>query len=272
MHSKLYLRLLKTGLILLLAYLVFAYAFTIIIIIRNELQILDATQVISAMSTVPGISSLEGQVRNVFGDPIPYAVILLGEQLVQADNTGCFQIGNLNPGRYTLEIFAGEYEKYKREIQIETGVNSPPIKYETGLWPQTFLVDFHIFYKEKDQILGIAGFANGSSKPIFIQRATLFDPRGEAVADLLHDHDGFAYYANLSSKLEVVEEPQKALKWAPRMWQSGEFPPLQGPFQPGPYTLEVHYAFEEGHNLGLYHTLQITDHLDLDANWNPHLP
>lgn len=272
MHSRLWLRLGKLGLVLLLVYLFFSYTLLITIIIRQELTILDASKVISALSSNQGPCILQGQVRNVFGDPIPFAVIVVADRLVQADNSGTFSVDNLTPGRHTLEIFAGDYGKYTRELQLEVGINNPPIKYETGLWPQVFLVDFHIFFKENDEILGIVGFANGTNEPLFIQRATLLNPQGEVVTDILHDRDGFAYYANFSSKIEVIEAPQKALKWAGRVVQSGEFPPLKGSFRPGPYTLEVHYAFTAGHELGQYRVVVITDHLDLDNDWNPHLP
>ncbi|HHY15337.1 MAG TPA: carboxypeptidase regulatory-like domain-containing protein [Firmicutes bacterium] len=276
MLSGIWWRLCRVGIIILLIYLTAAYACLITIIIRKEVRILDAAKVISALSTGnkvdPALGVLEAQVRSVFGDPIPHAVILLADRLVQADNTGNFRIINIKPGTYTLEILAGDYEKYAREIKIEAGVNSPPIKYDLGLWPQDFLVDFHIFYKDAGEVLGIAGFANGAEEPIFIERATILDPSGKVITDILHDNDGFAYYADLSSRLEIVNEPQKALKWPPRMWQSGEFAPLAGNFPPGPYSLEVHYAFATGHKLGQYRVLVITDHLDWDSNWNPHLP
>lgn len=272
MFSRFWVRLGKFGLSLLLVYLLVAYVVIVTIIIREELAIVDATKVISALNAPRGSSTIEGQVRNVFGDPVPHGVIIAGEQLVQADNTGSFRITNLSPGRLTLEIFAGDYAKYTREIQVEEGVNHPTIKYETGLWPQVFLVDFHIFYKEHDEIFGMIGFANGTTEPIFLQRASILSPKGEVITDILHDHDGFAYYTDLSNRLEIVKGPQKALKWAPRMVQSGEFTPIQGNFPLGLYSLEVHYAFQEGHDLGQYQVLTITDHLDLDNNWDPHLP
>ena len=272
MRSNLWCHLLKTGIIVLLIYLVVVYTILITTIIRNELSIVDGTQVVSVLTSPPNSGVLHTQIRNVFGDPVPYGVVLINNHLVQGDNTGFFKVPSLKPGRYILQILAGGYEPYSREIQIEDGMNSPPIKYETGLWPDSFLVDFHIFFTENGQVLGIVGYANGSEEPIYIERSTLLDPRGEVITDLLHDNDGFNYYAGLSSKIEIVEEPQKALKWAPRTWLSGEFPPIQGSFLPGLYTLEVHYAGLENHKLGKYQVLQIQDHLDFENNWNPHLP
>ena len=272
MFSRFWIRLGKFGLFMLLAYLLMAYIIVVSIIIREELAIVDATKVISVFNPTQGSSSMEGQVRNVFGDPVPFAVVIVGDHLVQADNTGAFQVTNIAAGRHTLEIFAGDYARYTREVQVEEGVNNPTIKYETGLWPQVFLVDFHIFYKENDEIFGMVGFANGTDEPIYIERASILSPKGDAITDILHDNDGFSYYLDLSNKLKLVLEPQKALKWAPRMVQGGEFTPVKGYFPPGPYSLEVHYAFQEGHDLGQYQVLTITDHLDLDNNWAPHLP
>ena len=272
MFSRFWIRLGKFGLFMLLAYLLMAYIVVVTIIIREELSIVDAGKVISVLNPSKGLSTMEGQVRNIFGDPVPFGVIIVGDHLVQADNTGAFRVTNLTPGRHTLEIFAGDYARYTTEIQIDEGINHPAIKYEAGPWPQVFLVDFHVFYKENDEIFGMVGFANGTTEPIFIERASILSPGGEAITDILHDNDGFDYYMGLSNKLEVVLEPQKALKWAPRMVQGGEFAPVKGYFPPGPYSLEVHYAFQEGHDLGQYFVFTITDHLDLDNNWAPHLP
>lgn len=271
MVSRFWFALGRVSLLLLVMYLILSYVLLITIILRQEITILDASKAISVFNTKKGDSSLQGQVRNVFGDPVPFSVIIFGEHIVQADKTGTFTLAHLASGRYTMEIFAGDYEKYSREVQIETGVNSPTIKYDTGLWPQIFLVDFHIFSKNSDEIIGIVGFANGTTELIFIQQATLLNPQGEVITDVLHDHDGFNYYANLSNKLEIVENPQKALKWAPRMVQGGEFPAIKGSFLPGIYTLEVHYAFQKGHDLGQYRVLTMTDLLEPDKNWDPHL-
>lgn len=272
MLSRVWRRLGKLGFIVIVSYLFLAYACLVVVILRQELKILDVNRAVSVFNPYKVVSSIKGHVRNVFGDPVPHAVVIVGDYLTQADNTGAFSLERLTPGRYTLEIFAGGYGKFQREIQLEEGVNNPTIKYELGLWPQAFLADFHIFYKGSNAILGIVGFANGSQEDIYIQRATLLDPRGEVIIDLLHDGDGFAYYLDLSNRLSVVEEPQLALKWAPRMVQGGEFPPISGSFKPGPYSLEVHYASKAGHDLGQYQVFSITDHLDLDNDRNPHLP
>lgn len=272
MRPNIWYHLLKTVIILLLAYLAVVGTLLITTIIRNELKILDGTEVVSVLTSSPGTVILRTQIRNVFGDPVPYGVVFINNRIVQGDSTGTFEAASLKPGRYTIQIFAGGYEKYSWEIQIEEGMNSPPIKYETGLWPEFFLVDFHIFFRDDSQVLGIVGYANSSEEPIYIRQATLLNPQGEVITDLLHDNDGFKYYADLSSKVDIVEEPQKALKWAPRMWLSGEFPPIKGDFRPGLYTLEVHYGTFDDHKLGRYRVLQIQDHLDLESNWNPHLP
>lgn len=271
MPSRLWMRLAKLGIALLIAYLIVAYALVITITIRREIKILDPPSTISVFQQEKSTTTLEGNVCNVFGDPVPHAVITLNDHLVQANNRGGFSLNNIKPGRHTLEIFAGDYEKYSREINVEEGINRASIKYDTGLWPQIFLVDFHIFYKDHDVVLGILGFANGTTDSIYISKAILYNPRKEIVADLLHDLDGFKYYSELSSKIQIVSEPQKALQWAPRMVQNGEFPPIKGEFRPGPYTLEVHYGSEKDHENGQYYVFTITDHLDLANDWNPHL-
>lgn len=273
MLSPRWARLGKCCLIVLVVYLLAAYLVLFIIIIRSELHILDANGAVFVFNRNDGPSLLEGRVCSVFGDPVPHAVIVIQGRLSQADNTGAFYVTGLESGRFGLEIYAGNYAKYSREIHLESGANSPPIKYETGLWPQEFLVDFHIFMKDSGEILGITGFANGTDEPVYIQRATLIGPKGEVITDLLHDGEGFDYYAGLSTRLSIIKEPQKALIWPGRMWQTAEFAPIAGTFPPGLYSLEVHYAFQKGHELGQYRVFTVTDHLDLDKDWkHPHAP
>lgn len=271
MFSRFWMRLGRFALILLLAYVLVAYLAVVTIILREEIAIIDASRVIPALSTQESLSTVEGQVRNVFGDPVPFGVIIIGDHLVQADSLGFFRVTHLKPGRHTLEVFAGDYARYAREIQVEEGINQPTIKYETGLWPQVFLADFHVYYKEYNEIFGLIGFANGTDRPVFIHKASLLNSQGGVIADILHDLGGFTYFADLSNRLEIVDAPQKALKWGPRMVQGGEFIPVKGHFPPGLYSLEVHYAFQEGHSLGQYQVLTVTDHLDLDSDW-PHIP
>ncbi len=238
-------------------------------IIRNELEIWGGREV-PVLAKPANPAHFHTCVRNVFGDPLPYAVVYIAGRVGQADSTGLVEMTNLHPGRYEMSIFAGGYQPLTMEVQLEPGLNSPVIKYDTGLWPEYFLVDFHIYYSSDQRLLGILGFANGSPEPIYIHRAALISPQGEVITDFLHDHDGFAYYADLSTKIKVVEEPQKALVWPARTWQPGEFPPIPGLFRAGLYTLEVHYGNENEHRTGEYRIMQITHHLDYELTGNPH--
>jgi hypothetical protein len=238
-------------------------------IIRNELQIWGGREV-PALAGPEGSAHLHMYVRNVFGDPLPYAVIYVAGRVAQADSTGFVELAGLKPGRYEMAVFAGGYQPLTLEVHLEPGRNSPVIKYDTGLWPEDFLVDFHLYHSSDQRLMGMLGFANGSAEPIYIHRAALLSPQGGLITDFLHDGDGFAYFAGLSTKITVVEEPQRALVWPPRTWQPGEFPPIPGSFQAGTYTLEIHYGSEGEHQAGEYRTLRINNHLYYDLTGNPH--
>ena len=263
-------RIVYTVMLVVVVYGTAVAALLAITIIRSELQIWGGREAVAALSRPANPAHLQTYVRNVFGDPLPYAVVHVAGRVGQADNSGLIELFDLHPGRYNMTVFAGGYHPLTLDVTLEPGYNSPILKYDTGLWPEYFLVDFHIYYSEDQRLMGICGFANGSSESVYIRHARLLSPQGEVITDFLHDHDGFSYYADLSTKIKVVEEPQKALLWPPQTWQPGEFPPIPGIFHFGLYTLEVHFGSEEEHQLGQYQIVQITDHLDYELTGNPH--
>lgn len=270
MGKHFWIRIARATAMVVIAYGVIVFSILYITIIRNELRVFGGEKSVPVLSNPLGQAHIRSYVRNVFGDPLPYAVVHINGRVAQADNTGLVELNNLKPGRYEMDIFAGNYQPRTIEVHLEGGHNSPVIKYDTGLWPEYFLVDFHIYYSGDQRLLGLTGFANGSDEPIFIHRAELISPQGEVITDFLHDHDGFAYYADFSSKIEVVGEPQLALKWPPRTWQPAEFPPIPGLFRSGMYTLKVHYGDATEHQSGRYRIFEITDHLDYELTGNPH--
>ncbi len=270
MRERQWVRIIKRIAVVVIGYGLLVFALLITTIIRSELQIWGGSMALPAYAELESRAHLRTYVRNIFGDPLPYAVVQVGGRVVQADNTGFVEITNLRPGRYQMDVLAGGYQPFTLEVQLEEGNNSPVIKYDTGLWPEEFLVDFHIYYSSDQRLLGLTGFANGSNEPLYIVRASLLSPQGEVITDLLHENDGFAYYADFSSKIEVVNEPQKALKWPPKTWQPAEFPTIPGFFRAGLYTLEVHYGTLAEHEKGEYRIFQITDHLDYELTGNPH--
>lgn len=242
----------------------------IITIIRNEIQIWGGrAATVSAQPAEP--AHITTHICSVFGDPLPYAVVYVGGRVAQADSTGLVELAGLSPGRMEMTVFAGGFQPLTLEVQLEPGANSPVIKYDTGLWPESFMADFHIYYSsEQRALLGILGFANGTAEPIYVHRAVLHTPQGQAIADLLDTGGGFEYFAGLSSKIRMVEEPRKALLWPARTWQPGEFAPIPGVFAEGAYTLEVHWGSEAEHNSGQYQVLRVTSYLDFKLSGNPH--
>lgn len=265
-------RLLRVGVYTLLTYLAIGYIVFGATIIRWEISLLPSQPVttpVAKESNNYGI--LNTRIRNVFGDPVPYAVIHINNQLVQADNEGRVNLAGILPGRYRMEIFAGGYHPYEWEIQIEPGTNSPVIKYESGLWPSDFAVDFHVFFFEDSTVFGTVGFANGTDEPLYIHRAVIYNPAGEEELELLQENDGMDYYNNLASKLAIINEPQPALKLPANSWITGELPPLDGPMEFGEYVLEVQYAPLKEHRQNNYRIHRVTDELEEDGNWDPHL-
>lgn len=265
-------RVLRVGIASLVAYLAIGYIVFVATLVRWEVGLLPPARPVSSIaSRDTGVyGTITSQVRNVFGDPVPYAVVHIGGRTIQADQNGNFILEGLAPDRYVMEIFAGGYERYKWEITVGEGNNTPIIKYDSGLWPEKFLADFHVFYASNDRLFGLVGFANGSHETIYVSSATIIDPNGNAIIDVLRQHDGFNYYNYLSNKVEVVETPEPALRIPSKAWVNGEIPPITGPFPPGTYHLEILYGNQEEHEKQQYQRIQYSD--QGDNNWNPHLP
>ncbi len=265
---------LRIGLYSLIAYVAIAYIVFITMVIHYEISLFSPAEPVATRASIDRDSYgiVSSRIHNVFGDPIPYAVVHLNGRIAQADSTGHFTIEEIYPNRYDIEIFAGGYGRYRWGIQVEEGINTPVIKYDTGLWPQFFLTDFHVFHHNSDKIFSIIGFANGSNEPLYIHRVTIYSPRNETPMELLDTREVLEHFLSLSGKLSLVENPQVALRLAPQSWFSGSLPPLDGPAAKGTYTLEVHVGTEDDHERGAYRVDRIKDHLDMDSNWNPHLP
>lgn len=266
-------RLLKTLIYCFFAYIALGYIVFASVVLHYEISLLPDDKLIYTAADIQKRSgTLSTRVHNIFGDPIPYAVIFIDGRITQADSTGFFIVEELKPQRYTLEIFSGDYQPYQWDILIDDGTNNPPIKYDTGLWPQYFLPDFHVFHNNTNQLFGLIGFANGSKQPIYIHRAAIYDPNGNIILDLFEDPDIVEYYQMLSTKVESVTTPQQALRLPSKTWINGEIPPIDSPLTPGVYQLEVHYGTETGHQSGVYRVQRIEDYLQTYPNWNPHLP
>lgn len=266
-------QIIKFAICSLIVYLFIGYLLLAAYLLHYEINIFTgAGSTLYVSTNNNATSSLSARVHNVFGDPIPHVVAFIDGRIVQADATGFFSIDKLVPGRYTLELFAGEYQPYRWDILIEDGTNNPSIKYDTGLWPQYFLPDFHVFHNNSGLLFGLIGFANGSDQPIYVHQARIYDPNGEQIFDLFSDPDMVEYYQILSTKIDVVTEPQTALRISSRTWVLGEIPPTLSNLTEGMYRLQIHYGAEKHHQTGLYQLHSIADQLEPNPNLNPHLP
>jgi len=258
---------------LICVYTAIAYIVLFTIILRHDIQLFEPKHPsLTSLAQKQQLGSLSARVHNVFGDPIPYAVVFIDGRVVQADATGFFTVENLVPQQYKLEIFAGEYQPYEWHVLIEPGTNNPTIKYDTGLWPQFFLPDFHVFHNNTYKMFGLIGFANGSNQPIYIHRASIYNPQGDLSLDLFASWENIEYFLTLSTKIEYIDTPRPALLLPAKTWVVGEIPPVQIDVLDGNYYLEIHYGTAADHERGTYQVLRIEDYLDTEPNWNPHLP
>lgn len=274
MNSNFWRRFFYIGLFSLIAYLLIGCTVWISTVLHYEINLLPVfqRQVIPASKDSGSYGTVATYIQNVFGDPIPYAVVYVDGRIAQADNNGFFKLEGLFPARYTLQIFAGGYQSYKWEITVEEGINEPVIKYDTGLWPEYFLGDFHILSNVPNKLFPIVGLANGSEQTIYVQKAIIHDASLKPLLDLMAIPDIIEYFSSLSSKVTIVNEPLRALKIPPKLVISGNVPPIAVDKHYETYFLEIHFGTEREHEKQEYQITRINTKLDTSGKWNPHLP
>jgi len=197
--------------------------------------------------SIPPTSIVEGRVKDIFGDLLPEVLVTLGKETTKTDEMGSFSFEDLTPGLYRLKVEAEGYEKYDKEFLADIGRNHIEIRGDNGLRPNTFAVDFHVFYaptfEKTEQIFVFVGLYNGTKSKVTVSRISLFKPNAEFEASLITEQ--LILRKNDLRKIEL----------------SG----ISNPVRQGVYRLEVEILDKEEPIL-----LQFYDTAQFDDNWDVH--
>ena len=66
-------------------------------------------------------ASVSGHVRSATGQPIASALVTIGEMRLVTNAEGAFNLANLEPGSYKVQITAAGYEAASQSVRLDPG-------------------------------------------------------------------------------------------------------------------------------------------------------
>ncbi len=215
-------------------------------------------------------------VRNVFGDPVPGAIVELNGQRLVAGEGGTVEFVNVPARLHTLRIEAEGYHPLQMSLRVNEGVNEPIIKYESGLFPTDFAVDFHVFHAqdpaEEQDVFIQMGWSNGTQDPVMIHWFDIVDQHGNRLAPILDSPEGYRRLALMHTALKLVALPY-ALELRPQRNVTIDLPVIRAvPDQLGAVRLRILYGTAEQHAANRYHELEFAAYPEMEPDFNPHRP
>lgn len=266
----------KTAWYSLVAYLALAWV-SVVVLLFSKGSDERWLRLVPASADGPMVfGSLHGQVRNVLGDPVPGAWVRVGEKSVQADEHGRYFFESVPIGQHTLELEAPGYQKHRLTIQVEVGENRPPITSDTGLWPETLAVSFHVFINfgrnGEPGLYGYFGIANGTGANLYIHSVLIQGPSGQPVFDLVQTDNARRAFLSPHEEIAVEKEGEHYYWVVPaQIVIEGELPVVPNPAA-GLYRATVAYSAKKEVKPEEITTVVVADQADVDINWNPRVP
>ena len=218
---------------------------------------------------------IEAVVCDVLGNVIPGAEIHILDAKVITDDQGRFRIKNVPVGMVELLVKAAGFQDALIRVSVEPGTNYPLIKQDTGLWPTSFYVRFHVFTNSLEDddtrlLFGIVEMANPSKEALLVSRIEVKDPAGKTAYDLL-ESEAVLNHISQTYNLQLVMEPIPAYLIPPQSVTVLELDALPKPLR-GEYNLWLAYANTADHARGRFLAMHIADEMDFDPDLNPHTP
>lgn len=222
----------------------------------------------------PDTGVVTGKVCDVFGDPLPgVSVTLAGKHTVTGEK-GEFSFPRIPMGHQQLALEAEGYKPFTQVVRIDAGSNYLEFKYDHGLFPNSFALDFHIYYTEasleQGRCFGEIGIANGSSENYYLLELVVYNPLGVESLNLLKTEDDYREITGTLSDTNFVSKPRMAVFYQPGEHYIINLPPLPNPIADGLYTLKCVYASQAQWDASLAIMELLETQCVLDDDWNPH--
>lgn len=201
-------------------------------------------------------------IRDVFGEAVSDAVVTVGTLKALGGEYGIIEEMFVPSGIHELTIEAPGYRVYKRSVQITRSLDVS-LKYDSGLWPEGFAVDFKVYfsrgYDNTFRAFADIAFANGSNiVKYMITKCWIEDPTGTVVKDLLVEELDYRGLIGSSTDDNHVTHPELAAVMRPNSLARVQ-PVALGErfFEDEEYVLTVIYARDTELASKKYETLQV---------------
>lgn len=224
---------------------------------------------------LPPLGHVSGTVHDVFGDPVPLAEVWFDDRLGRADESGAYHIAELPVGSYDVRVEARGYQLRTFRYTVYEGESSPRIKYESGLWPEVFAIDFHVFHppNRSERLYGVIGLANPNTSPIFLTSMYVLDRDDHIVQDFLGDIDRVQSFVLTYGSTRLSLEPTPAILVPGRGTVTHiEMKPFTSTESDAPFTLVVTYAERDEYRTQKGRRAEKVVSPQVEEDYNPHSP
>lgn len=218
------------------------------------------------------------ELRNIFGDHVAGAEIVVNDRHRQVtDEFGVASMSGLPIGDVEVTITAPGYRAIKRLVYLSPGENQVLFRNEGSLVPDRFAVDYHVFWNTASGGLarGIAEITiyNGTISPMYITECDIYYPGDSSVLKLLGSEEAFADFTEPYSTVDIVSQPEMALRILPRQIVYADPVVLPGlPRDGDMYSLRLVATSNLSAPRDKWEVISLVDEMDYDGDWDPHVP
>lgn len=233
------------------------------------------------VQSVPAAQQAAGivfELRNIFGDHVCGAEIAVGGRHKKTtDEFGVASFSGLTAGDLEVAISAPGYRAISLHVLLGPGKNLVVFRNETGLAPDGFAVDFHVFWNTMSggMARGIAEISlyNGRNVPVFATECDIVYPGESAVLKLLGSEEAFADFAGTYSTADIVSQPEMAMRIVAGQVVYADPVLLPGTPRDGEvYTLRLVSTSDLSAPRDRWDVATLEDEMDYDGDWDPHVP
>lgn len=218
------------------------------------------------------------ELRNIFGDHVPSAEIVVNGRYKQiTDEFGVAGMSGLPIGDVEVKIAAPGYRPIQRMVYLGPGENQVQFRNEGGLVPDRFAVDYHVFWNTASGGLarGIVEITiyNGTTSPMYVTECDIYFPGGSPVLKLLGSEEAFADFTEPYSTVDIVSQPEMALRILPGQIVYADPVVLPGLPRDGDlYSLRLVATNNLSAPRDKWEVVSLVDVMDYDGDWDPHVP